>query len=88
MATTQLDNRKTNQLELSVLISNISLLISSQVQLQDIMEAPVDGLRYPYLAILDLATSEYIKLYNRAIFGIPESDSWDRTRSKWAGFYQ
>ena len=29
-----------------------------------------------------------LKLYNRAIFGLPESDRYDLTRYKWTNFYQ
>ena len=52
------------------------------------MEAPVDGLQDPYLETLYLSTSEHLKLYNKAIFGLPESDWYDLTRSKWTDFYQ
>ena len=31
---------------------------------------------------------ENIKLYNKAIFGIPESNSYDLAISKWTDFYQ
>ena len=49
---------------------------------------PVDGIQYPYLATLYLTTSENIKLYNETIFGLPESNRYDLTISKWTGFYQ
>ena len=52
------------------------------------MAAPVEGLQDPYLAALELFTSEHLKLYNKAIFDVPESDRYDITRSKWTGFYQ
>ena len=52
------------------------------------MAAPVDCIQDPYLEILDLTTSENLKLYKKAIFGLPESDKYDLTRSKWTDFYQ
>ena len=48
----------------------------------------VDGLQEPYLYTLDLSTSKHLKIYNKAIIGIPESDRYDITRSKWTDFYQ
>ena len=48
-----------------------------------IMAAPADGIQDPYLVTLDLSTYEHLKLYNKAILGIPESDSCDLTRCKW-----
>ena len=32
--------------------------------------------------------SEHLKLYNKAIVGLPESDRYDIIRSKWTDFYQ
>ena len=52
------------------------------------MAEPVDGIQDHYLATLDLSTYEHLKLYNKAIFGLPESDWYDLTRSKWTDFYQ
>ena len=52
------------------------------------MAAPVDGLQDLYLQTLDLSTSEHLKLYNKEIVGLPESDRYDLTRSKWTDFYQ
>ena len=52
------------------------------------MESPVDGLQDPYLSTIDLYTSENLKLYRKAIFGLPESDRYDLTRFKWTDFYQ
>ena len=49
---------------------------------------PFDGIQDPYLSILDLITSEYLNIYNREMFGLPESDRYDLTRSKWTDFYQ
>ena len=46
------------------------------------MAALVDGLQDPYLAILDTATSEHLKLYNKAISVLTESDRYGLTRSK------
>ena len=89
MVTTLSGRRNIDQQELSVLVSHISFLISSQGQTQYIMEAaPTHGLQDPYLSNLDLSTSENIKLYNKAIVIIPESDGYDLTRSKWTDFYQ
>ena len=48
----------------------------------------LDGLQDPYQATLKFSNSEHHKLYNQAIFGIPESDRYDLTRSKCTGFYQ
>ena len=55
---------------------------SSQGQPQENIAAPVDGFQDPCLATLDLSTSEHLKLYNKAIVGIPESDRYYLTRSK------
>ena len=52
------------------------------------MAAPADRLQDPYLDLTYLSTSENIKLYNKVIVGIPESDRYDITRSKWTDFYQ
>ena len=52
------------------------------------MSEPVDGLQDPYLATLDMATSEHLKIYNKKIVGIPESERYDLTRYKWTDFYQ
>ena len=79
--------RKSNQQELSVLFSNLSLLTSSKGQPQEIMvSAPTDRLQDHYLDTLDLSTSEHLKLHNKEIVGIPESDRYDLTRSKWTDF--
>ena len=69
METTWLGFITSNQQELSVLFSNISFLTSIQGQPQEIVAAPVDGIQDPYLATLELSTSEHLKLYNKAIFG-------------------
>ena len=50
--------------------------------------ATVDGLQDPYLATIELSTSENLKLYNKAILRLPESDRYDLTRSKRTDFYQ
>ena len=50
------------------------------------MAAPVDGIQDPYLATLELSTYEQLKLYNKKISGLPESDRYDLTRSKWTDF--
>ena len=47
-----------------------------------------DSLQDPYLDKLDLKTSENLKLYNKEINVISESDRYDLTRSKWKYFYQ
>ena len=47
------------------------------------MAAPVDGIQDPYLATPDLPTYEHLKIYNKVTVGIPESDSYDITRSNW-----
>ena len=52
------------------------------------MAASVDGIQDPYLTTLDLYTSEQLNLYKMDIFGLPESDRYDHTRSKWTNFYQ
>ena len=88
MVTSLSDRRTSNQQELSVLFSNISLLTSSQGQPQEIMAAPVDRIQGPYLATLEFSTSEHLKLYNKAIVGLPESDRYDITISKRTDFYQ
>ena len=48
----------------------------------------VDGIQYPYLYTLDISTSENLKLHNKSIVGMPESDRYYLTRSKWTDFYQ
>ena len=88
MVTTWSGCRTTNQLEFSVLISNILLSTSSQVQVQNIMEAPVYLLQEPYPAILYISTLEHLKLYNKTVWGVPESDRCDLTIYKWTDFYQ
>ena len=50
--------------------------------------AAVKRLQDPYMATLDISTYEHIKLYNKVIFGLPESYRYDLTRSKWNYFYQ
>ena len=52
------------------------------------MAAPVDDTRYPYLDNIYLSTSEQLKLYNKAVFGLPEIERYDLTRSKWNNSYQ
>ena len=52
------------------------------------MAAPVDRLQDPYLANIGIFTYEYLKLYNKAIVGIPGSDRYYLTRSKCTDFYQ
>ena len=52
------------------------------------MAAPDGGIQDRYLATLNLTTSEHLNIYNKAIIGLPESDRYDLTRSKWAVFYQ
>ena len=47
----------------------------------------VDGIQYPYLAILNISKSEHLKLYNKAIFGLPERDRYDIIRYNWTDFY-
>ena len=52
------------------------------------MAALEDGLQDPYLAILDIYTSEHINIYKKLIVGPTESDRYDLTRSKLTEFYQ
>ena len=52
------------------------------------MSETVERLQDPYLATIYLSISEILKLYNKAIVGLPESDRYDLTRSKWTDFYQ
>ena len=47
-----------------------------------------DGIHHPYLYTLYITTSEHLKLYNKAIVGLHESDRYDLTSSKWTEFYQ
>ena len=88
MVTTELVRRTSNQQGLPVPFLNLSLLISSQGQTQDIMAELVESLQDSYLSTLNISTSEHLKLYNKAIVGLPESDRYDLTRSKWTKFYQ
>ena len=43
------------------------------------MAEPVNGLQDPYLATLEISTSEHFNIYNKAIVGLPESDRYDLT---------
>ena len=52
------------------------------------MAVPVDSIQDSYLSTLYIYTYEHLKLYNKSSFRIPESDSYDLTRSKWTDFYQ
>ena len=52
------------------------------------MAETADGIHDPYLATLNMKTSEHLKLYNKAIIGLSQSDRYDLTRSKWTYFYQ
>ena len=52
------------------------------------MAEQVNGIREPYLAALNISTSKHLKLYNKAIFGLPQSDRYDLTISKWTDFYK
>ena len=52
------------------------------------MTEPVDRIHDPYLDIIELSKSEHLKLYNKTIFGLPEIDRYDFSRSKWTEFYQ
>ena len=52
------------------------------------MAATSDGIQDPYLAILNIYTYEYLKLYKKEIIGLPESDRYYLTRSNWTEFYQ
>ena len=62
---------------------------SNQVQVQEIMsEAPADRLQGPYLFTLYLTTSEHLKLYNKAIFWLAESNRYALTKSNWTELYQ
>ena len=89
MITTRSGSGTSNQQELSVLFSNLSLLTSSQGQPQEIMVvAPTDGLKDNYLDTLYFSTSEHLKLHNKAIVGLPESYRYDLIRSKWTYFYK
>ena len=49
----------------------LSQLTSSHSQLQEIMEALVDGPQEPYLATPKFSTYENLKFYNKAIVGLP-----------------
>ena len=52
------------------------------------MAEPVDGIQEPYPDIIYISASEHLKLYKKAIYGLPESNRYDMTRSKWTDFYQ
>ena len=51
-------------------------------------EAPAERIQDPYLAILNLTTSEHLNLYDKEIFGLHEDETYDLTRFKWTNFYQ
>ena len=93
MVTTQTGSRKIperyNQQETPVKYSHLLLSTLSQVQVQEIVAAaPAERLQNPYLSTLNLATSEHLKLYKMAVFGLPKSNRYDLIRSKWTDFYQ
>ena len=48
--------------------------------------APADGIQDPYLTTINLTNSEHLKLYHKAILGLPENDRYDLTSSKWTDF--
>ena len=50
--------------------------------------AKYDNLQDPYLATLDLKTSEYLTLYIKAITRLSDNDRYDIKSSKWIYFYQ
>ena len=50
--------------------------------------ASVNGRQDPYLATLDISTSEHLKLYNKLFLGIPENARYALTRYKFTEFYQ
>ena len=54
MVTTRSGHRTRNQQELSVLLSNILNLTSSQGQPKEIIAEPVEGIQEPYLTTIDL----------------------------------
>ena len=88
MATMRSGCRTSNQQELLALLSNVLHLTSIQGQPQEIMVALEDCIHDTYLATLNIYTSEHIKIYDKAIVGLPESERYDFTRSKWTDFYQ
>ena len=87
MVTTQSGLITSKQQELSVIFSNISSSTSRQGQPQEMMAAG-DGIQDPFLDILNISTLEHLKLYNKAVVGLPENYSYDLNRFKWTGFYQ
>ena len=50
--------------------------------------SPDDGLQDLYLDTLDITISENLNIYNKSIVGLPESNRYDITRSKWTDSYQ
>ena len=46
------------------------------------MTATADGTQDPYLATLNMTTSENLKLHNKAIIGLTDSDMYDLTIPK------
>ena len=53
--------------------------------MQEVM-VELDRLQDPYLFYLDLTTSEYLNIYNKEVFRLPENDRYGLTRSKWTFF--
>ena len=53
---------------------------------RNIMESLSDRLRNPYMTTLNMTISQYLKIYNMAIIGLPKSDRYDLTRSNWTIF--
>ena len=63
------------------------IYLTCQCQPQEI-KAASDGLQDTDLDILNISISRHTKLYNKKIVGLPESDRYYPTRSKWTDFYQ
>ena len=51
-------------------------------------EALDDRMQDPYMDNLDLSTSEHLKLYDKAIFELPERDRYVHTKYEWTDLYQ
>ena len=75
-----------NLQELSVLLFKFKLTVVTWSDWWINMEE-ADGLQDSYLSTLKISTSENSRS-TTSIFGIPENDRYNLTRSKWADFYQ
>ena len=59
----------------------------SSIRRRIVATAPSDWILDPYLFALNMTTSEHLKIYNKAIFGLPEKNRYDIKSSNWTVLY-